>query len=86
MYGLAFPVAVWQRHPFEDISKGVDTRWLKGIPGHRVPGQATARFDCDDPALSIATIHPSNTCKKHTVAREWSRVDCQLLVDKMKGQ
>jgi hypothetical protein len=79
LYGLAFPTAVWEKHPFDDISKGVDTRWLK----QHIP--AEARFDCNDPGMSIATIHPKNTCRKFTVGRNWSRVDFQLLEDKMKG-
>jgi hypothetical protein len=62
MYGLAFPTAIWEKHPFEDVSKGVDTRWLK----QNIP--AAWRFDCNDPSLSIGTIHQSNTCPKHTVA------------------
>src|ERR1019366_2821405 len=77
MYGLSFPTTVWQKHPFEDISKGVDTRWLKD----HIP--AAARYDCDDPGMSIATIHATNTCKKHTVGREWSHVDHLLLLKAM---
>ncbi len=81
MYGLAFPIAVWQKHPFEDISKGVDTAWLK----KHIP--AAARFDCNDSAMSLATIHSSNTCPKHTVGPRWSRVSYyQLMKEIMKEQ
>ena len=73
LYGLAFPVSTWQKFPFEDISRGVDTVWLKKNipPGHR--------FDVNDPAMSIATAHPANTCRKHFTGPNWSSVDMEKI-------
>lgn len=67
LYGLAFRTSFWQEHLFEDISQGVDTKWLKNIPVGK-------RFDVNDPALSVATIHSANTCRKNTAGPHWSRV------------
>ena len=76
LYGLAFPPDVWQAKPFDNISFGVDTDWLKHIP-------ARLRHDCDDPVLSIATAHSTNTCPKHFAGAPWSRVDYNMVVGLM---
>jgi len=72
MYGLAFRRDVWEKHHFEDISIGVDTKWLKNIP-------VEERFDVDDPEMSIATIHSTNTCRKNPVGPQWSKADFPTL-------
>jgi hypothetical protein len=65
--GLAFPISSWEKHKFENTSSGVDFSWQKNFP-------LETRLDLKDESLLLCSIHPANTCEKHTVGREWQQL------------
>lgn len=65
--GLAFRVDAWKAHHFEDISAGTDTNWQRKFA-------PDTKLDLLDGSLMLCGIHAANTCRKHTVGREWSRL------------
>ena len=60
-----FTRAAWQRHRFDEIQVGEDVRFLAHIP-------FADRLDLQDPALTIGSIHASNTSPKATTGAYWS--------------
>ena len=67
--GMAFTRALWKRQPFEDWTKGVDTRWQRSLK--------PKSLDLADPALFICNIHGSNASPKNTGG--WQKADYQML-------
>jgi glycosyltransferase involved in cell wall biosynthesis len=65
--GLAFSVKAWKRYQFPDISAGTDTNWQRKFA-------SDTRLDLRDGSLLLCNIHSTNTCRKTTVGREWSRL------------
>ncbi len=57
----------WQRHRFENIRIGEDSRFCLRANG--------SIHDMKDPMLGIATIHDGNTSKRQTASRAWRKVD-----------
>jgi glycosyltransferase involved in cell wall biosynthesis len=64
MGALAYPKRTWQSRPFETVQIAEDVKFLARIP-------PAARIDLDDPALSVATIHDTNTSPKQTTGSFW---------------
>jgi hypothetical protein len=65
--GLAFARSVWEKQKFRDITVGVDTRWQQLAQAEH----KAKFFDVADPALFIASMHPGNSCPKHTTTCSW---------------
>ena len=64
---IAFRRTAWERVKFEDVSPGVDYRWLKNF-------KPEEKFDLKDDSLFLATIHSQNTCPKQPSGREWKEL------------
>jgi glycosyltransferase involved in cell wall biosynthesis len=74
MGALAYPRQVWAAHPFDDMRVAEDVKFLSRIP-------AGARVDLKDPAISVATIHASNTSPKFTGTSFWAPEDVNTVLD-----
>lgn len=66
MAALMFTKQTWERVRFEAIQVGEDVRFIGRIP-------VAARFDLNDPALTIGTIHAGNTSPKVTSSPYWTK-------------
>lgn len=67
--GMAFTRTLWQRQPFEDWTKGVDTRWQRSLK--------PKSFDLADPTLFICNIHATNASPKSGAG--WPKVDYEMV-------
>lgn len=65
---FCFRRALWERHPFPDLTVGEDTRWVREAGGARV-----LPLDRDD--FFVARVHPGNTSPKQTAGTCWLRAD-----------
>jgi hypothetical protein len=65
--GLAFRRSAWDMFKFEDVSKSVDTKWLKNF-------KKEEKLDLEDDSLFIGTLHAGNTCKKNTNLPCWKEI------------
>ena len=54
---IAFRKSAWEQCHFEEIPAGADYNFTKQMP-------AEARHDLNDPALLVASIHPTNAARK----------------------
>lgn len=55
---IAVRKTAWDRLKFDDIHGGADYNFQKKTP-------LSARYDLNDPALVVASIHTANACRKH---------------------
>ena len=62
---LLYTKSAWERGHFESIQIGEDVRFVARIP-------VADRLDLNDPALTIGTIHSTNTSPKMTSGAYWS--------------
>ena len=78
---------VWEKHPFPDVERGADVRWLLNLAAARVPivaisavPSSASNVHCaaDGQPRMIAQIHGSNTSTAYREeamkAKEWVRV------------
>ncbi len=65
---FCFRRALWERHPFPDLTVGEDTRWVREAGGARV-----LPLERDD--FFVARVHPGNTSPKQTAGSCWTRGD-----------
>jgi hypothetical protein len=54
---IAVRKAAWEQCKFDNIVAGADYNFLKQTP-------VEARCDLSDPTLVVASVHPTNACKK----------------------
>lgn len=61
---LAYQASLWNRHQFQDIQIGEDSRFVWNISSDKIN-------DIADPAICIATVHDANTSRKETNNSFW---------------
>lgn len=74
---LLYTRSAWQRSRFESIQVGEDVRFLAQIP-------LADRLDLLDPALTIGTIHSTNTSPKITSGSYWSPESPEMIRSLMR--
>lgn len=76
---LAYRRSWWERHPFQDIAKAEDSRFINEAV-RRGTYAGTMDF-----GLMVARSHKANTDKRYYVGSEWTRADVDQLPESFRA-
>lgn len=71
---LCYRRSFWERHPFQDITIGEDTRFVWSSSEANIVALS-------EPNFYVALIHARNTAAKHTTSRRWQAVSLDLVAE-----
>ena len=68
---IAVRKTTWEKARWQEIAAGADYNFLKQVPNE-------SQHDLNDPALVVATIHPTNACRK-VLGREYRPIEWETI-------